>query len=123
LDVYINDPSGYFTADMLARIQDAINGIDALLVPYNVTIALVNDPALANVILDDGTTSASGDMAAGVLGCYNPTGSQIEITMIEGWNWYAGSDPSQIGLDQYDFQTTITHEFGHALGLGGSTSR
>ncbi|HWY88279.1 MAG TPA: hypothetical protein VNX28_16325, partial [Gemmataceae bacterium] len=72
--------------------------------------------------LDNGTTSASGDMAAGVLGCFNPTGSQIEITMIRGWNWYAGADPTQIGSGQYDFQTTVTHELGHSLGLGGSSS-
>jgi len=122
LDIYINDPTGYFTTDMLARIQDAISGVDALLVPYNVTITEVSDPSVANVILDNGTTSASGDIAAGVLGCFNPTGSQIEITMIRGWNWYAGADPSQIGSGQYDFQTTVTHELGHSLGLGGSTS-
>jgi hypothetical protein len=41
--------------------------------------------------------------------------------MIQGWNWYAGADPSQIGASQYDFQTTVAHELGHALGLGGST--
>jgi len=57
LDIYIDDPTGYFTTDMLARIQDAINGIDALLVPFNVTITEVSDPAVANVILDNGTTS------------------------------------------------------------------
>jgi hypothetical protein len=122
LYVYVNDPLGYFTADMLARIQDAITGIDNLLVPYNVSITEVSDPSLANVSLDANTTSASGDMAAGVLGCYNPTGSQVEITLIEGWNWYGGADPGGIGAGQYDFQTTVTHEFGHALGLGGSPS-
>src|SRR5262249_34917942 len=41
-----------------------------------------------------------------------------EITIIQGWNWYAGSDPGQVGSDQYDFETTIIHELGHALGLG-----
>jgi hypothetical protein len=43
-----------------------------------------------------------------------------EITLIQGWNWYAGSDPTLIGSSQYDFQTTVTHELGHALGLGES---
>jgi hypothetical protein len=122
LDIYIDDPTGYFSADMLARIQDAITSMDALLLPFNVTITEVSDPSVANVILDNGTTSASGDMAGGVLGCFNPTGSQIEITMIRGWNWYAGADPIQIGSGQYDFQTTVTHELGHSLGLGGSSS-
>jgi hypothetical protein len=40
--------------------------------------------------------------------------------MVQGWNWYAGSDPTQIGASQYDFETTVLHELGHALGLGGS---
>jgi hypothetical protein len=72
------------------------------------------------VIIDDGTTSASGSAANGVLGCYNQATG--EITIILGWNWYAGADPGQVSAGQYDFQTTIEHELGHALGLGGSTS-
>ena len=120
LSVYVNDPDHYFTTDELARIQDAINGWDALLVPYSVTITEVSDPSVANLVLDAGTTSASGGMAQGVLGCFNPAAS--EITLIEGWNWYAGADPTQIGSGQYDFQTTVTHEFGHALGLGGNAN-
>jgi hypothetical protein len=122
LDIYIDNSTGFFTDDMLARIQESITSIDNLLVPYSVTITLESDPSLANVILDAGTTSASGGMADGVLGCFNPTGSQIEITMIQGWDWYAGADPSQIGAAQYDFETTIAHELGHSLGLGGSSS-
>jgi uncharacterized delta-60 repeat protein len=120
LTVYINDPSGLFTSDELARIQDAINAWDAVLAPYNVTITEVSDPSLANMVIDIGTTSACGGMANGVLGCFNAPNS--EITMIQGWNWYGGSDPTQIGSGQYDFQTTVLHELGHALGLGGSTN-
>jgi hypothetical protein len=119
LTVYINDPSGSFTSDELARIQDAINAWDAILAPYNVTITEVSDPSMANIVIDTSTTSACGGMANGVLGCYNEPNA--EITMIQGWNWYAGSDPSQIGPGQYDFETTVLHELGHALGLGGST--
>ncbi|MFI5457310.1 MAG: beta strand repeat-containing protein [Isosphaerales bacterium] len=119
LSVYINDPNGYFTTDELARIQDAINAWDAVLAPYNVTITAVNDPSLASSVLDTGTSSACGGVANGVLGCYNEPAS--EMTIIQGWNWYAGPDPSQIGPGQYDFETTVMHELGHALGLGGST--
>jgi hypothetical protein len=119
LSVYINDPSGLFTSDELARIQDAINAWDAILVPYNVTITEVSDPALANIVIDTSTNSACGGANNGVLGCYNEANS--EITLIQGWNWYAGSDATQIGAGQYDFETTVLHELGHALGLGGST--
>jgi CSLREA domain-containing protein len=118
LNVYLNDPAGALTADELARIQDAINTWDALLAPYSVTISQVSDPSLANIVLDTGTASACGGMAQGVLGCYNADAS--EITMIQGWDWYAGADPTQIGAGQYDFETTVLHELGHALGLGGS---
>jgi hypothetical protein len=120
LAVYVDDPSGEFTSDERARIQDAINAWDAVLAPYSVTITQVNDPGLANIVIDTGSTSACGGVASGVLGCFNaPAG---EITLIQGWNWYAGSDPSQIGPGQYDFETTVLHELGHALGLGGATN-
>jgi hypothetical protein len=120
LNVYISDPGGYFTTDMLARVQDAITGIDTLLVPYNVTINEVSDPSQANVVLDNGTTSASGSAADGVLGSFVTTASGAEITILQGWNWYAGADPTLVGSGQYDFETTVTHELGHALGLGHS---
>ncbi|MBI1916962.1 MAG: matrixin family metalloprotease, partial [Planctomycetes bacterium] len=72
----------------------------------------------ANIVLDANTTSAVGGYADGVLGATTDAG---EVTLIEGWNWYAGSDAGAIGTDQYDFQTVVTHELGHALGLGHST--
>jgi hypothetical protein len=119
LSVYVNDPAGYFTANELNRLQDAISVWNSLLAPYSVTITEVSDPALANVVIDDGTSSAAGSAADGVLGCYSNTG---EITILQGWNWYDGADPTQIGANQYDFQTVMTHELGHALGLGGNSN-
>src|SRR5262249_50199285 len=60
LSVDINDPSGLFTADELARIHDAINAWDSILALYSVTISEVSDPSLANIVIDTGTTSACG---------------------------------------------------------------
>jgi hypothetical protein len=120
ISVFINDPNSLFSSDELSRILDAINTWDDLLAPYSVTISPVSDPTQADMVIDIGTSSACGDMANGVLGCFNAPNS--EITMIQGWNWYAGADPAQIGSSQYDFETTMLHELGHALGLGGSTN-
>jgi streptogramin lyase len=120
LSVYINDANGLFTTDQLSRIQDAINAWDAILAPDNVTITEVSDATLANMVIDTSNTSACGGASDGVLGCFNAPNA--EITMLQGWNWYAGADPSQIGANQYDFETTVLHELGHALGLGGSTN-
>jgi hypothetical protein len=53
----------------------------------------------------------------GVLGCTTDAG---QVTIIIGWSFYAGTDATQIGAGQYDFQTVVTHELGHVLGLGHS---
>jgi hypothetical protein len=119
LEVYVDDPNRLFTAAELARIQDAVNAVDAVVEPFGVSVAETTDPSLANVVIDTGSSSAVGGYADGVLGCYTTAG---EVTLIQGWDWYAGADPAQIGSGQYDFQTTLTHELGHALGLGESSN-
>jgi len=116
--VYVNDPNSLFTADELARIQDAVSAVDAVVEPFGVSVTETTDSTAANVVIDTGSSSTVGGYADGILGCYTTAG---EITLIQGWDWYAGSDPSQIGASQYDFQTTVTHELGHALGLGESS--
>src|SRR5207249_4572345 len=61
--------------------------------------------------------STVGGAADGVLGFYTTSG---EITLIQGWDWYAGAAANTVGTGRYDFQTVVTHELGHALGLGHS---
>jgi hypothetical protein len=115
LGVYVDNSNGDLTADELARIQDALTAVDAVTAPYGTSITEVTGPSQADVTLSMNTTSAVGGYADGVLGCTTDTGV---ITLIQGWSWYAGSDPSQVGAEQYDFQTVVTHELGHSLGLG-----
>jgi hypothetical protein len=119
INLYVDNTNGALTPDELARIQDAVTAVDATTEPYGVSVTEVTDPAMADVTFNMDTTSPVGGYADGVLGCTTDGG---QITIIGGWNFYAGSDATQIGSGQYDFQTVVTHELGHALGLGHSAN-
>jgi hypothetical protein len=120
VDLYVDNSSSDLTSDELARIQDAVNTIDATIAPYGVVINQVSDPTQANVTLNMNTTSALGGLAQGVLGC---TTDADQVTMIQGWNWYAGSDATQIGSGQYDFETAVMHELGQCWAWATAATR
>jgi hypothetical protein len=84
-----------------------------------VVINEVSDPTQANVTLNMNAASSLGGVTQGVLGC---TTDADQVTMIQGWTWYAGADPTQVGAGQYDFETAVMHELGHVLGLGHSSN-
>jgi hypothetical protein len=119
VDMYVDNSNGDLTSDELARIEDAVNAVDTTIAPYGVVINEVSDPTQANVTLNMNTTSSLGGTAQGVLGC---TTDADQVTMIQGWSWYAGADPTQVGAGQYDFETAVMHELGHVLGLGHSSN-
>jgi hypothetical protein len=112
--LYVDNSNGELTSDELARIDDAVAAVDAAVAPYGVAVTEVSDPTLANFTLTMDSGTLLGGLAEGVLACTSPA----QVTVVEGWGWYAGSDATQIGGDQYDFQTVLTHELGHTLGLG-----
>jgi fibronectin type 3 domain-containing protein len=135
LGVYISNADGSMTADELARIEDAIATFNQT---YDGSMGLllvaVDDPAQANIIVQNAATTAAGGMADGVLGDtemtydvspsgttdggqpYLQIGGQVHVSVLEGWNWYTGTDLG-VTAGQYDYQSVITHELGHAVGL------
>jgi hypothetical protein len=114
--VYVDNSSNQFTPDELARIEDAVQSADATVEPYGVQVTETDNPAWATTVIAMSATSPAGGASDGVLGCESSDG----VTIVTGWNWFTGSNSATIGPDQYDFETIVLHELGHALGLGHS---
>jgi hypothetical protein len=119
IGVYLDNADGTpVSSDEQARFDDAIQALDTTFGSYGVNLVDVGatDAADAIVQVEIAATSAAGSAADGVLGC-TVAG---HITLLTGWNWYTSADPSAISAGQYDFETIVTHELGHAIGLGHS---
>jgi hypothetical protein len=133
--VYVDNRDGSITPDESRAIDAALaqlnRGWDGSRGLHLVEVA---DPGPANIVVRNAPTSAIGGMAQGTLGCtdfspelspsgrfsdgtafYRFTGQNV-VTLLEGWNWYAGST-LPVPADAYDYQTAVTHELGHAVGL------
>ena len=110
-------PQGQQAPSVQAAIANAVSALNAEVAPLGLSLVQVSgaDAGSAQVHISFASTSAIGGVNQGIMVTYTSDG---QITLINGWNWYFGSDAKGIAQDQYDFQTVLNHELGHVLGLG-----
>ncbi len=119
VSVALLDPTGALNTELQARYHNAIATLSDAFAAYDLTLVDVGveNYDFADVRVEVATTSACGSASDGILGCTTTTG---EITLLVGWDWYEGSDAASIDQDQFDFQSIVTHELGHSIGLDHS---
>jgi uncharacterized repeat protein (TIGR01451 family) len=117
IPVAVNLPQGPEATAVQAAITSAVAKLNAEVAPLGVSLVRVfgADASGAPVQISFAPTSAIGGVNQGIMGAFTSDG---QITVINGWNWYFGSDAKGIARDQYDFQSVLGHELGHVLGLG-----
>ncbi len=119
LTVAVQDDTGNgIDPNEIARLDDAMSYLNQALGSFGVYLSWAAPGTSADVHVHFASTTPEGDASAGVLGFTTAANDVYLVT--SGWNFYTGSDPSQIGAGQYDFQTLATHELAHTVGLGES---
>jgi hypothetical protein len=111
-----NLPSGAAGIAVLARVDDAIASLSSQLGSLGVVLVEVPaaDAGPSDVHIQFAVSSVPGDFATGGLGV--TVGE--DITLNSTVDYYMGANPSGIASGEYDFQTLVTHELAHAVGLG-----
>jgi hypothetical protein len=119
LTVAVQDDSGAgIDPNEVARLSDAMSYLNAALGSFGVNLSWAAPGTAADVHVHFASSTPYGDASAGVLGFTTADNDVYLVTT--GWNFYTGSDPTQVGAGQYDFLTLATHELAHTVGLGES---
>jgi hypothetical protein len=119
LTVAVEDDTGAgIDPDEVDRIGDAMSYLNTALGSFGVDLTWAAPGTAADVTIHFAITTPEGSAADGVLGFTTPAN---DVYLVEGWNFYTGADPTQVGAGQYDFQTLAEHELGHTVGLGESS--
>ncbi len=116
IGVSLSSSVGEVTAEQAARLDEALVELNETFGLYGLTLVALDGQTTADAEINVAIANDSlcGGLGEGILGCTSGPG---QITVIDGWDWYVGEDTSTIGAGQYDFQTVLTHEVGHAVGL------
>ncbi len=119
IGVSLGSDSSNITPDQHARFLDSLITLNTAFADYGVSLVELADPNAVDtqIHINIASHSPCGSADAGVLGCTAGVG---EITLLDGWDWYVESNADAVIATQYDFQTIVTHELGHAIGLDHS---
>jgi len=116
--VAVDGLSGASASAQGARIDNAIASLNTAVGTFGVNLVKATEYSepFAEIHIHIADTSPIGGMAQGVLGV---TIGQ-DITLIRGWNYYVGANGNAVNASEYDFQSVVTHELGHSIGIGHS---
>ena len=105
-------------ANELDRISDAMTYLNQRLGQFGVSLSWAAPGTVADVTIHFATHHAGGRRRGRRARFHDDPQRRL---LREGWDFYTGADPTQVGAGQYDFQTLAEHELAHTVGLGESS--
>jgi hypothetical protein len=117
IGVAVDLPAGPQSAAEQSAISSALDSLNSQVGQLGLKLVEVSgaDADAAQIHIQLAPSTDIGGIDQGVLADWQSDG---QITLVDGCNWYFGSNAGGIASGQYDFQTVVTHELGHVLGLG-----